>query len=80
MNTISFLLSFIYYLTSVLLFSVCKVIRDALHKAFWDILESELNDDPPVYGQAIRLLGEIREVSAHSLMFTTSLDQETSML
>lgn len=34
-----------------------------MHKAFWDILESELNDDPPVYGQAIRLLEEIREVS-----------------
>lgn len=34
-----------------------------MHKAFWDILESELNDDPPVYGQAIRLLEEIREVT-----------------
>lgn len=33
-----------------------------MHKAFWDILESELNDDPPVFGQAIRLLEEIREV------------------
>lgn len=35
-----------------------------MHKAFWDILESELNDDPPVFGQAIRLLEEIREVGA----------------
>lgn len=33
-----------------------------MHKAFWDILESELNDDPPVFGQAIRLLEEIKEV------------------
>lgn len=34
-----------------------------MHKAFWDILESELNDDPPVYEQAIKLLVEIREVT-----------------
>lgn len=42
--------------------STFKVVRDNLHKAFWDILESELNDDPPEYGQAIRLLEEIREI------------------
>uniref|UniRef100_A0A667ZLM6 T-complex 11, testis-specific-like 2 n=1 Tax=Myripristis murdjan TaxID=586833 RepID=A0A667ZLM6_9TELE len=41
---------------------LCKVVRDNLHKAFWDILESELNDDPPEYQQAIRLLEEIREI------------------
>ncbi|XP_069021003.1 T-complex protein 11-like protein 2 [Embiotoca jacksoni] len=39
-----------------------KVVRDNLHKAFWDILEAELNNDPPEYEQAIRLLGEIREI------------------
>ncbi|XP_044042486.1 T-complex protein 11-like protein 2 isoform X1 [Siniperca chuatsi] len=42
--------------------SLWKVVRDNVHKAFWDILESELNDDPPEYGQAIRLLEEIREI------------------
>ncbi|KAK9525757.1 hypothetical protein VZT92_016439 [Zoarces viviparus] len=42
--------------------SLWKLVRDNVHKAFWDILESELNDDPPEYGQAIRLLEEIREV------------------
>ncbi|XP_031714793.1 T-complex protein 11-like protein 2 [Anarrhichthys ocellatus] len=42
--------------------SLWKIVRDYVHKAFWDILESELNDDPPEYGQAIRLLEEIREV------------------
>lgn len=46
----------------IFLFSLHKAVRDAMHKAFWDILESELNDDPPVFGQAIRLLEEIREV------------------
>uniref|UniRef100_A0A3B3ZHG1 T-complex 11, testis-specific-like 2 n=1 Tax=Periophthalmus magnuspinnatus TaxID=409849 RepID=A0A3B3ZHG1_9GOBI len=42
--------------------SLFKLVKDNLHKAFWDILEAELNDDPPEYGQAIRLLEEIREV------------------
>ncbi|XP_034382335.1 T-complex protein 11-like protein 2 [Cyclopterus lumpus] len=42
--------------------SLWKLVRDNIHKAFWDILESELNDDPPEYGEAIRLLEEIREV------------------
>lgn len=37
-----------------------------MHKVFWDILESELNDDPPNYQQAIRLLGEIREVCTNT--------------
>ncbi|KAM9334476.1 T-complex protein 11-like protein 2 [Symphorus nematophorus] len=42
--------------------SLWKIVRENVHKAFWDILESELNDDPPQYGQAIRLLEEIREI------------------
>lgn len=34
-----------------------------VHKAFWDCLETELNDDPPEYDYAIKLLEEIRDVS-----------------
>ncbi|XP_072311199.1 T-complex protein 11-like protein 2 [Eucyclogobius newberryi] len=41
--------------------SIFQLVKENLHKAFWDILEAELNDDPPAYGQAIMLLGEIRE-------------------
>ncbi|KAJ0047465.1 hypothetical protein NL108_000878, partial [Boleophthalmus pectinirostris] len=41
--------------------SLFKSVKDNLHKAFWDILEAELNDDPPEYGQAIKLLEEIKE-------------------
>lgn len=41
--------------------SLFKLVKENLHKAFWDILKAELNDDPPEYGQAIRLLEEIRE-------------------
>lgn len=42
--------------------SLWKIVRDHVHNAFWDILESELNDEPPEYGHAIRLLEEIREI------------------
>lgn len=45
--------------------SLMKLIRDNVHKAFWDILESELSDDPPEYGHAVRLLEEIREVNKY---------------
>ncbi|XP_076578716.1 T-complex protein 11-like protein 2 [Chaetodon auriga] len=41
---------------------VWKVVKEMVHKAFWNILESELNDDPPEYGQAIILLEDIREI------------------
>ncbi|XP_072233309.1 T-complex protein 11-like protein 2 [Leuresthes tenuis] len=42
--------------------SLWNGVRDNLHKAFWDILETELNDDPPEYQFAIKLLEEIREI------------------
>jgi len=38
------------------------MVKDMVHKAFWDSLESELNDDPPEYDHAIKLLEEIRDV------------------
>lgn len=37
--------------------------KEIVHKAFWDRLEAELNEDPPVYEYAIRLVEEIKEVS-----------------
>ncbi|KPP69783.1 T-complex protein 11-like protein 2-like [Scleropages formosus] len=39
-----------------------KRVKDILHKAFWDCLESDLNDVPPEYENAIKLLEEIREI------------------
>ncbi|XP_045555960.1 T-complex protein 11-like protein 2 isoform X3 [Salmo salar] len=42
--------------------SLEKQVKDIVHKAFWDSLESELNDDPPEYEHAIKLLEEIREI------------------
>uniref|UniRef100_A0A8C9YSS2 T-complex 11, testis-specific-like 2 n=1 Tax=Sander lucioperca TaxID=283035 RepID=A0A8C9YSS2_SANLU len=42
--------------------SLWKIVRDIVHKAFWDILESELNDDPPEYGQGT-LTGQICSIT-----------------
>lgn len=36
--------------------------RQNLFKAFWDKLETELNEDPPEYQHAIKLVEDIREV------------------
>uniref|UniRef100_H2ZSD1 T-complex 11 like 1 n=1 Tax=Latimeria chalumnae TaxID=7897 RepID=H2ZSD1_LATCH len=41
--------------------SLEKRVRDIVHKAFWDCLEAQLNEDPPTYDHTIRLLGEIKE-------------------
>ncbi|KAJ8262009.1 hypothetical protein GJAV_G00161050 [Gymnothorax javanicus] len=42
--------------------SLEKRVKEMVHKAFWDCLESELNDDPPEYEHALKLLEEIREI------------------
>jgi len=38
-------------------------VKQIVHKAFWDHLESELNEDPPEYEHAIKLFEEIKEVT-----------------
>ncbi|XP_010004091.1 PREDICTED: T-complex protein 11-like protein 2 [Chaetura pelagica] len=37
-------------------------VKQIAHKAFWDLLESELNEDPPEYEHAIKLFEEIKEI------------------
>ncbi|NP_001120578.1 T-complex protein 11-like protein 2 [Xenopus tropicalis] len=37
-------------------------VKQIVHKAFWDCLESELNQDPPQYDYAIKLFDEIKEI------------------
>ncbi|XP_074864071.1 T-complex protein 11-like protein 2 isoform X3 [Carettochelys insculpta] len=36
-------------------------VKQIVHKAFWDLLECELNEDPPEYDHAIKLFEEIKE-------------------
>lgn len=42
--------------------SLEHMVKEMMHKAFWDSLEAELKQDPPTYEHAIKLLGEIKEV------------------
>lgn len=38
-----------------------KIVKEMVHKAFWDLLKEELGRDPPVYNRALILLEEIKE-------------------
>lgn len=42
--------------------SLQSKVKEIMHKAFWDVLASRLNEDPPDYTQALVLLEEIKEV------------------
>ncbi|KAM3926145.1 T-complex protein 11-like protein 2 [Leptodactylus fuscus] len=37
-------------------------VKQIVHKAFWDRLESDLKEDPPEYEHAIKLFDEIKEI------------------
>lgn len=41
--------------------SIEKVVKDTIHKAFWNILRSQLESVPPVYDHALVLLSDIKE-------------------
>ena len=41
--------------------SLEKVVKDTVHKAFWNILRSQLESQPPVYDHALVLLNDIKE-------------------
>ncbi|ROL51601.1 T-complex protein 11-like protein 1 [Anabarilius grahami] len=41
--------------------SLEKQVKEMMHKAFWDCLESQLKEDPPSFSHAITLVGEIKE-------------------
>lgn len=42
--------------------TLSKHIQDILYKAYWDILEKELNTQPPVCTQLVKILTEIQEL------------------
>ena len=46
-----------------MIFSLEKRIHDVMHKAFWDVLEEEVNSEPPEFKNAFNLLMEMKMVS-----------------
>lgn len=51
-----------YHFLPFTLFRLHKIVKEMVHKAFWDLLKEELGRDPPVYNRALILLEEIKEV------------------
>lgn len=43
-------------------------VKEIMHKAFWDYLEAQLNENPPTYSNAIKMLSEIKEALLTFLM------------
>ncbi|XP_041051685.1 T-complex protein 11-like protein 1 isoform X1 [Carcharodon carcharias] len=41
--------------------SLERRVKEIVHKAFWDSLQAQLNETPPQYSQAIKLLQEVKE-------------------
>ena len=39
-----------------------KNVRNIVHQAFWDLLEKDVAADPPQYGNAMKLLKEMKQV------------------
>ncbi|XP_057312350.1 T-complex protein 11-like protein 1 [Hydractinia symbiolongicarpus] len=39
-----------------------KQVHDIMHKAFWDLLESEIKENPPKYTHALSLMGEMKKL------------------
>ena len=51
-------------ITTLMLFQVKSIV----HQAFWDVLATELSEEPPTYTQALSLLTEIREALINLLL------------
>ena len=50
-----------------------------MHKAFWDYLEAQLNEDPPAYSNAIKMLSDIKEVRNKRKLYSLQLDNPSRM-
>ncbi|XP_052277357.1 T-complex protein 11-like protein 1 isoform X2 [Dreissena polymorpha] len=41
--------------------SLEKRVKEVVHKAFWDLFEEKIREDPPDYGQAVVLMNDVKE-------------------
>lgn len=47
-----------------------------VHRAFWDVLQEQLNSDPPNYDHAVILLREVKTVSVSGSRFKGVFSKE----
>lgn len=59
---VRYVYNFVHTFFFLLVYSLERTVKEIMHKAFWDCLESQLKEDPPTYGHAIKLVAEIKEV------------------
>ena len=45
-----------------MLYSLEELVTGAVHKAFWESLQGQLDKNPPEYHQALGLLAEVKQV------------------
>lgn len=41
--------------------SIHKQVKETIHRAFWNVLDADLKEEPPNYSQAMVLLGDVKE-------------------
>ena len=46
-------------------FSVEKQVKEIMHRAFWDVFQEKITEEPPDYSQAVVLIQEVKEVTYH---------------
>ena len=44
--------------------SMEKQVKDMVHKAFWDVFQESISQDPPDYGHAVKLIEDVKQVNA----------------
>lgn len=50
------------FINVILLNSIHKLVKETLHRAFWEKLDAELKEVPPNFTQAMVLLEDVKEV------------------
>lgn len=61
--------------------SLEHIVKQTVHKAFWDLIEQQLNEDPPNYEQALVLLEEAKGMLLDMTMpYSTRLREEIEQI
>lgn len=45
-----------------------KLVKETMHRAYFDILREQLESDPPVYNQALVLLEDVKQVHVKNIL------------
>ena len=56
--------------------SIQKRIRETMYNAYWDMLQTQLEADPPEYDQLLRILQELRELFCKFVPNVPELQEE----